>query len=253
MKDNYKEMLATLDKKVKQLDRIHNAVRKNGNEFATIQMQTLTDNYCHFIKNREHWETPKIEMDSNRRLTLTPEYVFEIHFDRYSNWMDWSPKTVTEDMKNPNGRHRPIIITRTLYETSADFLFIYTKKTLFDYIRGINNEPAFNNMILGQRWESRKDYSGKFQNKKVDRVMKDEFDLLEDDDVIFITTSGHDQSDTLDIVDIEYWNKRYVVDEQGTTMSSRPRHDWDYEYKTDLNDLLQNLCSLDNNSEMFNL
>ena len=263
--NDYKEMLATLNKKVKRLDRVHNAVRKNGNEFAMIQMQTTDDNYSHFIKNREHWDSPKIEMDSNRRLTLTPEYVFEINYsDSYygpcTEWIDWTPKIVTEDMKSPNGRHRPILITRTLYETSADFLFIYTKKMLFDYIRDINNEPAFNNLILGERWEKRANHFDKFSNTKVDRVMKDEFDLLEDDDVIFITATGHDQSDTIDIVDIEYWNKRYVVDELGATMSSRKREgfrigetNWDSEYETDLNELLQGLCSLDNNSEMFNL
>jgi len=258
--NDYKEMLVTLNKKVKQLDRIHNAVRKNGNEFAMIQMQTTDDNYSHFIKNTEHWDSPKIEMDSNRRLTLTPDYWFEIHYDRYSNWIDWSPKIVTEDMNSSNGRHRPVVIIRSLWETSADFLFIYTKKTLFEYIRDINNEPAFNNLILGERWERRANHFDKFSNKKVDRVMKDEFDLLEDDDVIFITATGDDQEDGINIKSIDYWNKRFVVDELGTTMSSRKQEsfnvggtNWDSEYETDLNDLLQGLCSLDNNSEMFNL
>mgnify|MGYP000377294011 FL=1 len=250
MKD-YKEMLVTLNKKVKQLDRIHNAVRKNGNEFAMIQMQTTDDNYSHFIKNTEHWDSPKIEMDSNRRLTLTPDYWFEIHYDRYSNWIDWSPKIVTEDMNSYNGRHRPVVIIRSLWETRADFLFIYTKKMLFDYIRDINNEPAFNNMILGKKWE---------KDIEVDRVIKDEFDLLDDDDVIFITATGDDQENGVNIERIDYWNKRYVVDELGATMSSRKREgfrigetNWDSEYETDLNDLLQGLCSLSDNSEMFNL
>ena len=230
--NDYKEMLATLNKKVKRLDRVHNAVRKNGNEFAMIQMQTTDDNYSHFIKNREHWDSPKIEMDSNRRLTLTPEYVFEIHYDRYSNWIDWTPKIVTEDMKSPNGRHRPVMIVRSLWETRADFMFIYTKKMLFDYIRSINNRPAFNNLILGERWEN---------GIKVDRVIKDEFDLLDDDDVIFITATGDDQEDGINIESIDYWNKKFP----SPYISSH--------YETDLNELLEGLCSLSDNSEMFNL
>ena len=250
--NDYKEMLVTLNKKVKQLDRIHNAVRKNGNEFAMIQMQTLENNHTHLIKSIEHWENPRVEMGKNRQITLTPDYWFETNYeDVWSNWIDWTPKIVTEDMNSSNGRHRPVVIIRSLWETSADFLFIYTKKMLFDYIRDINNEPAFNNMILGKKWE---------KDIEVDRVIKDEFDLLDDDDVIFITATGDDQENGVNIERIDYWNKRYVVDELGATMSSRKREgfrigetNWDSEYETDLNDLLQGLCSLSDNSEMFNL
>jgi len=253
MKD-YKEMLVTLNKKVKQLDRIHNAVRKNGNEFAMIQMQTLENNHTHLIKSIEHWENPRVEMGKNRQITLTPDYWFETNYeDVWSNWIDWTPKIVTEDMNSSNGRHRPVVIIRSLWETSADFLFIYTKKMLFDYIRDINNEPAFNNLILGERWERRANHFDKFSNKKVDRVMKDEFDLLEDDDVIFITATGDDQEDGINIKSIDYWNKRFVVDELGTTMSSRASGYETSEYETDLNELLERLCSLNDNSEMFNL
>ena len=252
--NDYKEMLVTLNKKVKQLDRIHNAVRKNGNEFAMIQMQTLENNHTHLIKSIEHWENPRVEMGKNRQITLTPDYWFETNYeDVWSNWIDWTPKIVTEDMNSSNGRHRPVVIIRSLWETSADFLFIYTKKTLFEYIRDINNEPAFNNLILGERWERRANHFDKFSNKKVDRVMKDEFDLLEDDDVIFITATGDDQEDGINIKSIDYWNKRFVVDELGTTMSSRASGYETSEYETDLNELLERLCSLNDNSEMFNL
>lgn len=230
---DYKEMLTTLNKKVKQLDRIHNAVRKNGNEFATIQMHTLENNHTHLIKSIENWENPRVEMGKNRQITLTPDYWFETNYeDVWSNWIDWSPKTVTEDMNSYNGRHRPVVIIRSLWETRADFLFIYTKKMLFDYIRDINNEPAFNNMILGKRWE---------KDIEVDRVIKDEFDLLDDDDVIFITATGDDQENGVNIERIDYWNKLF----HSPYISAH--------YETDLNELLEGLCSLSDNSEMFNL
>ena len=232
MKD-YKEMLTTLNKKVKKLDRVHNAVRKNGNEFATIQMHTLENNHTHLIKSIENWENPRVEMGKNRQITLTPDYWFETNYeDVWSNWIDWSPKTVTEDMNSYNGRHRPVVIIRSLWETRADFLFIYTKKMLFDYIRDINNEPAFNNMILGKKWE---------KDIEVDRVIKDEFDLLDDDDVIFITATGDDQENGVNIERIDYWNKLF----HSPYISSH--------YETDLNELLEGLCSLSDNSEMFNL
>ena len=232
MKD-YKEMLTTLNKKVKKLDRVHNAVRKNGNEFATIQMYTLENNDTHLIKSIENWENPRVEMGKNRQITLTPDYWFETNYeDVWSNWIDWSPKTVTEDMNSYNGRHRPVVIIRSLWETRADFLFIYTKKMLFDYIRDINNEPAFNNMILGKKWE---------KDIEVDRVIKDEFDLLDDDDVIFITATGDDQENGVNIERIDYWNKLFHF----PYISAH--------YETDLNELLEGLCSLSDNSEMFNL
>ena len=219
----YKEMLVTLNKEVKKLDRIHNAIRKTTNEFASISMDCLDSEYAntrlsHPIKVSENWYHPKAEMVDGK-IMLTPDYMFSLagtqrEYD-YFDWAKlekWSPKFVNEDLKEPSKYlstvpviHRPVMITRGVTETQGDFVFIYTKKKLLD---NWELARAFNNMILGKRSKWVKEATG-YPNgtyKEGDRDIKTELDLMTDEDVIFITASGTDQSDSIGIEAIDMWD-----------------------------------------------
>jgi hypothetical protein len=256
--NNYKEMLVTLNKEVKKLDRIHNAIRKTTNEFASISMDCLDSEYArrrlsHPIKVRESWYEPKAEMVDGK-IMLTPDYMFSLAGTQreygYFDWeklKKWSPKFVNEDLKEPSKYlstvpviHRPVMITRGVTETQADFVFVYTKKKLLE---DWELRRAFNNMILGKRSKWVKEATG-YPNgtyKEVDRDIKTELDLMTDEDVIFITATGWDQEDTIEIKTIDMWD-----------VETRTRKDFGFDprqYKETtesfVRGVLQNLIELD--------
>ena len=178
----YKEMLVTLNKEVKKLDRIHRAVRKTTNEFTSISMECFLDNYSYLIEADESWYKPKAERNREGKIELTPEYNFSLanRHRGYFEWdllQPWSPKYVKEDVGTYRG-HRPVTITRGVTETRADFVFIYTKKHLLNY----QLIHAFNNMILGKRRKWLEEDVGYPEGRydEVDRDLKTELDLMND-------------------------------------------------------------------------
>tara|TARA_R110000824_G_scaffold396596_1_gene598193 strand:+ start:44 stop:805 length:762 start_codon:yes stop_codon:yes gene_type:complete len=204
----YKEMLVTLNKEVKKLDRIHRAVRKTTNEFTSISMECFLDNYSYLIEADESWYKPKAERNREGKIELTPEYNFSLanRHRGYFEWdllQPWSPKYVKEDVGTYRG-HRPVTITRGVTETRADFVFIYTKKHLLNY----QLIHAFNNMILGKRRKWLEEDVGYPEGRydEVDRDLKTELDLMNDDDIIFITARGYDQEDGFEIEAIDMWD-----------------------------------------------
>jgi len=257
--NNYKEMLIALNKEVKKLDRIHNAIRKTTNEFASINMDCLNNEYTDLIMAREDWSAPEAEIRGGKMI-LTPYYHFSLaetargyDFFEWDMLQKWSPKYVNEDLKRPSKyqtpvpvRHRPIMIARGVTETQADFVFIYTKKKLLDNYR---LRDAFNNMILGERLKWVKEATGypKGTYKDVDRDIKTELDLMTDEDVIFITATGWDQEDTVIIKAIDMWDaetgtrKNFGFDQDG----------WQYEETTEefVRKIVQGVIELDDSNE----
>lgn len=253
--NNYKEMLVTLKKEVKKLDRIHNAIRKTTNEFAGIDMQCLNNEYTDLIMAREDWSEPKAEIRGGKMI-LTPYYHFSLAETVTEGWdmlQKWSPKYVNEDLKRPSKyqtpvpvRHRPIMIVRGVTETQADFVFIYTKKKLLDNYR---LRDAFNNMILGERLKWVKEATGypEGTHKSVDRDIKTELDLMTDEDVIFITATGWDQEDTVIIKAIDMWDA-----ETGTRKNfGFDQYEWRYKETTEefVRKIVQGVIELDDSNE----
>jgi hypothetical protein len=250
VKENkYKEMLIALNKEVKKLDRIHKTVRKTTNEFASISLECLVENYSHLIDVNTSWGQPKAEMNDDGKIVLTPNYSFSLAETSkgYFEWdllQPWSPKYVNEDAKSYGG-HRPVVITRGITETRADFVFIYTKKLLLNY----HLRDAFNNMILGKRLKWLEEDLGypKGRYVEVDRDLKTELDLMNDDDIIFITTSGHDQEDAFYIKNIDMWD----VETGGAKNFGFDRSDYTYERTTEefVRGILRKVIELDTSNE----
>jgi hypothetical protein len=250
MKENkYKEMLVALNKEVKKLDRIHKTVRKTTNEFTSISLECLVENYSHLIDVDTSWGQPKAEINDNGKIVLTPNYSFSLANTHkgYFDWdllQPWSPKYVNEDAKSYGG-HRPVAITRGVTETRADFVFIYTKKLLLNY----HLRHAFTNMILGKRQKWLKGDLGYPEGRYVeeDRDLRTELDLMNDDDVIFITTSGHDQEDSFYIQDIDIWDvETGVTKDFGFNKYSYPYNQTTEEF---VRGILRKVIELDTSNE----
>ena len=207
--NNYKEMLVTLKKEVKKLDRIHNAIRKTTNEFASIDMWCFDDSSWRgrnrVIEVEPSWNSPEAEI-CNGKMILTPNYYFRLDEDFWStkDLKDWSPKYFNLDEKDGR-RHRPIVIARGVTETQADYVFIFTKRELK---RRYDLFEAFSNLTFGKRQQWVDDYvvDGNGTDIEVDRKIKTELDLMTDEDVIFITATGWDQEDSFEIKRIDMWD-----------------------------------------------
>jgi len=256
------EFLKTLNKRVKKMDQTLAPSRKRGvNEFANIKLYTTHDNtgLCYgrdsLLDVRVFWDNPTVTHCNETNSIITrPRYSFhETDKGNYPShdWIEWRPSFYHSDLKK-DGNHRPLQIVLQLRETSANHVFIYTKKELERAQKEFRTFPiALKQMELGSKYAY--DESGKILKDwlgeliEVPRLLGDEIEALKDDDLIFIVGDGWDQSDTFEIKD--FFTREVTPDKNLREKQSifYTQHLTDEEF---IKDLLTSLVELDNSNKL---
>ena len=114
MKDEYKNFLKTLARKVKLADKMLEITRKHfNNEFVGMRLHAFDDSGWSGrvapIKVTDDWKNVTTTYCRERNANIiTPRYYWELATDFWNEIRDWDISYYNTDMKD--GNHRPLVI-----------------------------------------------------------------------------------------------------------------------------------------------